>query len=493
MALSPERIKELDAITGLSGGGGAPAAAPAGRGSLTPERIAELDAMTGLGEPQGMYAKREANAQKIADDVVNDKISPVSGVLQGVGQAAGLVGDVGGKALEIAAQGAAAMYPREAAVAKALIKPITESETLKAGAQKVGQVYGDVKKAHPEAVGNAEAVGNIAMVLPVGKAVEMAAPLLKPAADVVNKVGGKVGDVIKDPLSAMDSALTPKPKMALPERPDAGSWYKKLRDMKVSFTPDESQKIAFNLDKLVPKDAGEAAVFNKSGIQNNIDMIKGAMKEEPLSFSGAQALRADLNSELKMAYNAGDGTRALHLEKVKEELSGALLNPKGNAKGLEASNAWQMANHEFQIESILGDLDLIAAKASGKAQPANSLDTAINNYLNNKKLSAGLRADERAALEAVTEKTQTGELLKSAASRLAPQIGAAVGGAPGFLVGHYGSMLSRTSAEALKLKKLQAAYDLINARKPPTSVGPWGGGTLYDKGRAKFEASKGKK
>lgn len=464
---------------------------------LSPERIKELDAMTGLGAPQGMYAKREANAQQIAQDVVDDKISSVSGVLQGVGQAAGLVGDAGGKVMEMAAQGAATMYPNAAKVVKGLVKPIAESETLKAGAQKVGQVYGDVKKAHPEAVGNAEALANIAMVAPVGKAVEMASPLLKPVAGAVNKAGGAVADavapVLKDPISAMERSLVPKPKVVAPERPEAREWYKKLRDMKVSFTPDESQKIAFNLDKLVPKDAGEAAVFNKSGIQNNIDMIKGAMKEEPLSFTGAQALRADLNSELKMAYNAGDGTRALHLEKVKEELSGALMNPKGNAKGLEASNAWQMANHEFQIESILGDLDLIAAKASGKAQPANSLDTAINNYLNNKKLSAGLRAEERAALEAVTEKTQTGELLKSAASRLAPQIGAAVGGAPGFLVGHYGSMLSRTSAEALKLKKLQAAYDLINARKAPTSIGPWGGGSLYDKGRAAFEAQKGKK
>lgn len=492
MPLTPEQIQQMDGITGM-GGAAAPAA---GGSSLTPEQIAQMDEITGASKPQGMYAKREANAQKIADDVVNDKISPVSGVLQGVGQAAGLVGDFGGKALEMAAHGAATMYPNATKVAKGLIKPIAESETLKAGAQKVGQVYGDIKKAHPEAVGNAEAIANIASVLPVGKAVEMAAPLLKPAASAVNKAGGAVVDavvpIVKDPISAMERAITPKPKMVMPERPEARQWYKKLRDMKVSFTPDESQKIAFNLDKLVPKDAGEAAVFNKSGIQNNIDMIKGAMKEEPLSFTGAQALRADLNSELKMAYNTGDGTRALHLERVKDELSAALQNPTGNAKGLEASNAWQMANHEFQIESILGDIDLIAAKASGKAQPANSLDTAINNYLNNKKLSAGLRPDERAALEAVTEKTQTGEWLKTGATRLAPMVGGAVGGAPGFIIGHYGSMLSRTTAEALKLKKLQAAYDLINARKPPTQIGPWGGGSLYDKGRAKFEASKGK-
>lgn len=410
------------------------------------------------------YQQRESAAQKVAEDVVEGRISPVSGVLQGVGQAAGLVGDIGGNIAQRAISGAEVMFPNAAKIVKNISSPIARE--LQPAVSAISDVYGSVKQKYPETVGNIEAIGNISMIAP--------------AVPAIGKMAGRVAEGITD-FSAIDRAISP-PKPVAIKRPEARDWYARVRELGVKFSPEESLNLEFELKKLKPKDPAEAAVWEKSGIQKNVDMITGAMKQEPLSFSGAQALRADLNSELKMAYNSGDKTRAMQLEKVKDALTSAMMNPKApGAKGIEAKNAWQMANHEFQIETILDELDLIAAKAAGKAQPANSLDTAINNYLNNKKLSAGLRPEERAALKAVTEKTQAGELLKSAASRIAPLAAGAVGGPPGFLIGHYGSQLSRTAAETIKLRKLQEAYDLINRRPPPSQIGPWGGGMLLDK------------
>ena len=418
--------------------------------------------------PSGIIDKRMANAQEIANKVVNEEITPASGVLQGAGQMAGVGWDAVGEAIKMALMGAGnymkATNPRLANAAIKTGQQIAGSEAGKfvgESADKVAGKYNQLKEMEPEAVGNIEALVNLSPL----------AAAAKPAAIATRSVARDVAGVAKEPLGALEKMLTPKPpiKNAAQNRAAGTNWYEEVDRLGESIDPEDVKSLTSGLNSLRPKDVGRAAVWDKSGIQKNVDMINDATKKGPLTFSGASALRADINSDLKMAYRAGDDTKAMHLEKVKQTLTSAMKTPK------KSSNAWQMANHEWAKQGLLEDLELIAAKASGKAQPDNSLDTAINNFLLNENASAGLRPAERLALKKVTDKTQTGELLKSAGTRLMSVGGTMVGGVPGFLVGHYGSMLSRTTAEAVKLKKLDKVYELINNRALPDPVGvPWG-------------------
>lgn len=475
MPLTPEELAKMDADAGVGS-------------SLTPDMLAQMDADAGIVTPQPAdknsisqaYDERIGNLQSIAEKTVDGEMHPASAVLQQGWQGLGLGADVAGIALGTAVKGAKNYLtltdPRAYAALSKTGKDISQSKPAKLVGQaveKVSGLYGSAKEENPELVGNIEAgLGIASSVLPSARAFK----------SVGKGVSRGAKTLAEDPFGSLDNVLTPKekPLTATQNRASGSDWYEEVKRLGEKIPPENAMALSDKLARLRPTDAGEAAVWDKSGVQKHADIINEIVKSDGLTFPGASALRSDLNSELKVAYRAGDATKALHLERLKDALTGAM---DANSK---SSNAWKMANHEWAKQGILGDLELIAAKASGKAQPANSLDTAINNFLNNPNKSAGLRPDERAALAAVTKRSQTGELLKSAGTRLMPTIGAAVGGVPGFLVGHYGSMLSRTTAEAVKLKKLDRVYEMINNRKPPVE-------DLYQTSKAKFDASKGKK
>lgn len=418
------------------------------------------------------YSQRMSGAQGIANDVVNEKMSPVSGVLQGVGQAAGLGTDIVTEAAKTAAEGAKnylnIFHPDVMPAVNNVAGQIANSSAGQFTGEQVKnavEAYHGLKQSHPEAVGNLEALANIGMSLPAIKSVT------SPISSVVGDTVKGVTNVIKDPLAALDTATSSEAPTVLntssQDKTVASKWYKKVEKSGEVLSNNTSQLLSDNLDALKPTDAGRAAVWEKSGIQNHIDIIKNAMKNGPLTFDGASALRSDLNSELKVAYRAGDDTKAMHLEQIKKVLTDAMKGPEN------ASFSWQMANHEFAKGGAKEDLELLVAKAEGKAQPANSLDTAINGLLNNSNASAGLRLNEKNALRQVTQKTGKGELLKSAGTRLLSTAGASVGGVPGFLIGHYGSMFARDAAMTSKLQKLDKVYELISNRTPPVQIGPW--------------------
>lgn len=371
-------------------------------------------------------------------------------------------------------------------------------------ARYVGGQYQDFAQRHPDAARHAEAIANIGSVLAPEFPIK-GTSLADTAVGAAKKTGAFLKEAGQDLIKAPEGLPIPVKatgSLAKQAKAAASADYDVFESIGGGLHPDQVSKFSADINSLRPKDPAKAAIWDRGGVKDSIDTINSAVSGGELSFSGAQALRADVNNQLKMAYMAGDGTKASHLMQIKDKLTDVLTNPE-NASHLEvaAKNAWQSANHEFAKGSLLEDLELIAAKASGKAQPANSLDTAINNFLLNKKSSSALLPNERAALEDVVAKTQKGELLRASAGRIMPAAGAALGGVPGFLVGHYGSQLSRTTAEALKLKKLDRVYELINNRaapealthKPPLMLGYDRRGTL-ERGieqRRAYEASKG--
>lgn len=425
------------------------------------------------------YQGRLAEGQDAADAyVAGDQSLPLTyldfGGKVGVGTAADAMGEAVKSAASYAPQGlkdAVGTAISTVADAPLGIIPGTPRDL----AQQAGQVYDNVSQRYPDQTRHVEAAANIlGMLAPevpfkgkslAGAVVEKA----KPTGNFLKEVGK---DLLKKPSDiAAKSAVQEVGTLGQQAKAAAKSDYNLFDEIGGGLHRDQVSDFSTKINSLRPKDPAKAAIWHRSGVKDAMDTINSAVGGGELSFSGAHALRADVNSQLKMAYMAGDSTKASHLMQIKDNLTDVLTNPD-NASHLDikAKNAWQNANHEFAKGALLEDLELLAAKASGKAQPANSLDTAVNGFLNDKRKSGALLPSERAALEDVVKKTQTGELLKSGATRLIPAIGAGVGGPAGFLVGHYGSMLSRTTAEALKLKKLDKVYDLINNRAAPEAL-----------------------
>lgn len=338
----------------------------------------------------------------------------------------------------------------------------------------IGGKYQDIAQRYPNAARHVEAAANIGGLLapefPV-KGTSVAGSVVDKAAEAKKFLTSAGKDLIEAPPKAAIQVPDRSMTLGKQAKEAAAADYNYFDEIGGGINKDQVGALSDNINSLRPKDPAKAAIWDRSGIKDTLDTVNEALKGGELSFSGTQALRADVNSKLKMAYMAGDSTKANHLLEIKQHLTDVLTNPDSASHlDIEAKNAWGRANHEFAKGSLLEDLELLAAKAAGKAQPANSLDTVINNFLNDKKLSSALRPHERAALEDVVKKTHSGELLKSGATRLLSTVGAATGGVTGFLVGHYGSMLSRTTAEAMKLRKLDKVYELINSRAAPEAL-----------------------
>lgn len=336
-------------------------------------------------------------------------------------------------------------------------------------AQNVSRDYSNVKQAYPRATEFAEnfagSMSLPAMFLPIPGASG------KSVAGAVGETGKFVKEAGRDLIRAADNVPAKQVTGAVAkEIPASKPFYQIFDEIGGGLPAEQVNAIAAKVNGIRPKDPARAAIWDASGAQDAINLFNKATEGGQLSFGGAQALRADVNSRIKRAYRAGDDTLAGNLMTVKEELTKALTTTEPtDITDVKLKNSWKMANHEFAKEALLEDLDLIAAKATApsRAQPANSLATAIDGFLNNPKLSRGLLPAERKALEEVSKQTANSELLRAGATRLLSTAGAVKGGPVGFIIGHYGAEAARDAALALKIKKLDRAYEIIRNRKPP--------------------------
>lgn len=397
--------------------------------------------------------------------------------LQKTGNAAGLLNDIVGEGFKSVGHGLSYITPdyieqpvKDAGKYVASTLGDTHlGRTAIGAADEVSQAYRDFAQNNPRAARNVEAALNIGMAAPVAGALKGTAVA---GSNIATRGAGAVVDAARSGKNSIQKVFTREPTIKASAAPKAMArdLYAEVDRLGVQLEPYVTQRMNFTLNKLRPKDPLKVGAWDGSGAQGFVDRLKMAQQQGGISISGASSLRSEINDEIKKAYRAGDKTKAFHLEGVKDALTKAITDPKAvSPTDYKGKNAWIMANHEFAKKSVLEELELLAEKAAGRAQPANSLDTAINNFLTSHK-SAGLLPAERQALKEVTERTSKGELMKSGGTRLLSAVGAAKGGPVGFMVGHYGSMLSRSAAEAAKLKKLDKVYELISNRTPPQLV-----------------------
>lgn len=255
--------------------------------------------------------------------------------------------------------------------------------------------------------------------------------------------------VSKIPTAAQDKAV-------------ANRLYGMSEQADIQFQPENLNKLNDNLSKLVPKTDAEKRAWGKSVASKYVQDLQETMQVEPLTLNGALAQRTALNDEISAAYRAGKNAEANNLMKVKDALDETMTNPE--------TGAWQEANYVWGKASTKQDLEDMVKFAEDKAQPANSLDTAISNYI--RKKGKTLSEQEKLALKAVIGSGGFKEVGKNLGSRLisyvATGVGAGVGGLPGAiagnLIGTYGSMFARDLTMINKLKKLDKVFEIIDNR-----------------------------
>lgn len=272
-------------------------------------------------------------------------------------------------------------------------------------------------------------------------------------------------------LAQKSKALVPTSKALTREeqtaalRKSASNLYQKSAAEDIQLGDKDISKLATSLNSLAPKTDLERRTWSSSNAAKQAQDIIESINTEVPSFNGLLAKRSELNSQIKVATRTGNDAEAYRLNRVKDSLDEAMMNSD--------SGTWQLANHQWAQQAVLDDIDEIVNKALTRAQPANSLDTALNNYLGGYK-SKSLSDEEWKALKEVTNNSSFDKLRKGAASGLTKYVAGAVGStggpvgtAAGYLMGHYGSEFLKDSAIAAKVQKLDKFRDLVAGRKPP--------------------------
>lgn len=318
-----------------------------------------------------------------------------------------------------------------------------------------------IQQKHPDAAKTIEAVGDVANL---GGTIAAPESIITPARAAMNASS----DYLANRIAAAPKAPITK---AAAERAASSALYDQAKSDNIQFDQQTLNTLRSKLSALTPATDAERRVWNTGDASGVVKGLQDSMDTEPLTFNGALAQRSNINSLARKAARAGDDAEKERLLSVKETLDRAMTNDK--------TGTWQVANHQWAKAATLQDIEDMVKSAKGKAQPANSLGTSIDNYLNSHR-SMGLSDAERLALENVSKRTWGGELLKTTASRLSAHVGAgvgsAIGGIPGAVAGHlvgtYGSMFARDAAMSSKLAKLDEVSRIIQSRKPPASATP---------------------
>ena len=406
---------------------------------------------TGFLDRVGANMQQRMQAVQNAPDALNKGISAAR-------YAVGGVGDIAGAAIQTLTPEPVKQAAASAVKAVGALPTMGQSTFGDVGTAAMGAADTLAKK-YPTAANIMGLGADVAAAVPVGAGAVKAAPFVAQGATAVAQ------KVAKAP-AAVKGMLPKKPvlsKESVGVKQGASDLYKSSSADNLTIEPDHATSLVSGLDNLRPKDTLKAAVWEKSGAIDEINLIKDAASKGSISLDGAIDMRSRLNGLITKAFIAKDDVTAMHLQDVKEKLTDAMTSNK-TAK-------WQQANHEFSKGATMQTIEEMATQASTKAQPSTSLDTVLNKFLTGRK-SAGLRPNERKLLEDVVKDTETTRLKQAAGSRLVKYAAQAAlskfgasGQVAGYLLGHYGASMARDSAFAAKMNKLGKVYEAIHNRE----------------------------
>lgn len=218
-----------------------------------------------------------------------------------------------------------------------------------------------------------------------------------------------------------------------------------------------------------PEDTELAAATGKTPEQQYISDLSN-LQGKPLPLQRAKSIYEDLGE--KADKNILDNGHPTNEGRIYQSMQGKLWDA---IEGTPGTSQWQEAKKDWQQSIKLSALEKMEAQAANKAQPANSLRTAIGNFVASGAKTRGWSDDEVSALKQIGDMSTKEEMLRQISSRLIPHViggmGAAigaVGGGPlgaatGVMLGELAGVPLATAARNSAFKSTTSKLDTAKA------------------------------
>lgn len=491
MPLTPEQIKEMDAISGL--------AAPV-KSTLTPAQIAEMDSITGLSaeEPQKFnVSKGESLARGALQGVTLGTSDEAYGGLRSLtrdisrGIEKGLYGDnmlppisykdardasfqankaaqeanpksyLGGEILgTVAGGGLGASTKAGAAAANSIRSGNLAARIIKGGLAGAasGGLYGATTAEPGQRLEGgklgAEYGGAIGATLPVA--------------------GAALGGLAKGTKTAIKGALARSPEeveaLSGALRSAAGGLYNKMREVGAVLNPSSSNGLLATIDAEVAKNKFIPALNPKtSGIIDNL--------AETIQKNGGTIGLDELDQYRRLLGRVGaseDGVSAGAAKRAIDNIVGSLTNNGLVNGGEEAIQLLKQGRTAYAQASKFDDISDIIVRADGDP---NKLKSSLTRFINNKDNTKGWTTEELSALKEAARSGVGEKLLKmggkfgfdlgnsmSAGNTVGPIVGASAAGlAGGVTSASVVPVLGTVSRQLQKYMARGKAEDVIRA------------------------------
>jgi hypothetical protein len=340
------------------------------------------------------FDERMANVSESQDRTIEGKQSLASGALQTIGQGAGLVGDV-------ALEGIKAVTPDFVEKGAGWLLSLIGDAIPEEAKQKVVEWA----EAHPEAVDNLKAVGNIASLVPIGKGAQVGAKgvikgtekVASKTLDVTGSTAKQVGEKIVEKSGGLSESLianvnkinpSKRREFQIQQGVSEEKWLKDrgivgTRETTVKELADRFQSLRQNVDEAIEKIPGQYRDERITGVaEESADFAKriessesGRITELAEKAKGVGLTPTEIN-EVKRFYERNVKTGYLKdPTKTAEQVQRATNRDAGIREALleiadkNGFSNLREINKEIQASKFLADE--IAGKMQGQA--ANNL------------------------------------------------------------------------------------------------------------------------
>lgn len=404
---------------------------------------------------------RQMEMQRIQGEYEQGKIGLPLYVTQSLGEAAGNIQDVMGRAIGDIAGGAYGLLPENA-------QQKIESALAPAGQavapylQSAGEMYGQMKQEYPKTMETAEAIGNIGM---------LAAPMFGRATNIKGGVS-RSGEAIAGKLRPKPSALSADELKAT-----ANQLYQAADAKGGVLKPQVTNKFVDDVvSEAMQTDLGKA-VLGDSPVASLVERINAKVRNKPMTLQAAQEIDEALGELAYRNMNSVTGQldkQGLKFINIQSKFRSAIENAPESMVigGKEGFDSLKEARNYWSTSLRLADVEKAIQKGLATEQPQTGIKNAFKTLLNSKKIKQYSPAEVQAIKQAANKGVLT-DIMGTMGSRLNPQfmaIGTAlttkdpVSAAAAFAAQTAISGAARKAATGLQLKKARYVEDLIRQR-----------------------------
>lgn len=455
-------------------------------------------------QDRGIIGNRAIEAGQINQDMSAGNIGAIHAGFEQAGNAAGLVGDIGGEALNGAGDAFAYMFPGATGQLKSAGNQVlqaagslpsmgggTLADTIPDELSMLADKYGEFEHSHPIIARDLSSAVNLgALGLGAASAGEDA---IKAGVNVAKNVKSKIVRTEKmssEDLRKMGSAL-----------------FKKADAIGGTLKPDFTNDFLIEINKQVPQTQFGQVFSGESDVSKLLERSK-SLANKPMSLSDAMETDESLGNLAYKNMTDGkfndDGRRFLDMQRTLRDKIEAAPNTSF-VGGKQAFDTVNEARKVWAASLRLRDVERILENAGRQQVPATGIKTGFRTLLRNGNRTKGYSKAELKAMEKAANTGIATDLMATFGSRLTPLAGAGVGGSVGATIGGPigaaagsaigglaswgGSTAARAGATAIQKGKANTVADMIRSRIIPGAVPPQLGSNLANLLKANAKAA----